>query len=166
MTNASQLKEVLKGNMVDILESASVNSGSGELALSNEGLSVILIVGVNGGGKTTTVGKLSNRFAKGGYSVTLAAGDTFRAAAKEQLEVWADRTGAAVAAYPQDMEKPDPVKVLKHAAEVCVSQNGDSSDEILICDTSGRIHNNFKLMDEIERCKKVLGSVKVAIGSN
>ncbi|QDZ23367.1 cell division transporter substrate-binding protein FtsY [Chloropicon primus] len=152
------LKKELKKNMVGILESASINSGSGELAMSGKGLSVILIVGVNGGGKTTTVGKLSNRFAKEGYKVTLAAGDTFRAAAKEQLEVWAERTGATVADYPADMEKPNPIEVLKHAAEQSVEAESDSS--LLICDTSGRIHNNFKLMDEIEKCKKVLSEVK------
>mmetsp|Transcript_6525 Transcript_6525/g.23443 ORF Transcript_6525/g.23443 Transcript_6525/m.23443 type:complete len:369 (-) Transcript_6525:1362-2468(-) len=152
------LKQELKKSMVGILESAAVNSGSGELAVSDSGLSIILVVGVNGGGKTTTVGKLSSRFAKEGYTVTLAAGDTFRAAAKEQLEVWAERTGARVAEYPEDMEKPDPVKVLAHAAELGLRDERDS--DILICDTSGRIHNNFKLMDEIERCKKVLSDAK------
>ena len=161
----STLKTELKSDMVRILESASIKSGSGELAMSEDDLSVILIVGVNGGGKTTTVGKLSSRFAKQGHKVTLAAGDTFRAAAKEQLEVWAERTGAEVADYPEfgPEEKPNPIDVLKHAAETSLAASQSGSTEttrILICDTSGRIHNNFKLMDEIEKCKQVLGKVK------
>ena len=155
--DSKALKQELKTSMVSILESASVNSGSGELALSESAPSIILIVGVNGGGKTTTVGKLSNRFAKEGYKVMLAAGDTFRAAAKEQLEVWAERMGARVAEYPE-MEKVNPMDVLKHAAEISVGEEGGV--DVLICDTSGRIHNNFKLMDEIEKCKATLSNAK------
>jgi len=160
ITKPQELKQRLKTNMVGILESASVNSGSGELAMSASAPTIILIVGVNGGGKTTTVGKLSNRFASDGYKVMLAAGDTFRAAAKEQLEVWADRTGATVADYPQEMDqdKPNPIDVLRHAAEVSIASDG--AVDVLICDTSGRIHNNFQLMDEIEKCKKTLSETK------
>jgi fused signal recognition particle receptor len=162
ITKPQALKQRLKTNMVSILESASVNSGSGEMAMSASAPTIVLIVGVNGGGKTATVGKLSNRFASEGYKVMLAAGDTFRAAAKEQLEVWASRTGATVADYPQEMdqEKPNPIDVLRHAAEVSIASEGSDAVDILICDTSGRIHNNFQLMDEIEKCKKALTETK------
>ena len=149
------LREELKANMTATLEGAAAQSG--QFAMNEgDGPTVILIVGVNGGGKTTTVGKLSSRFCDSGARVALAAGDTFRAAAKEQLEVWAERTGARMAAYPPG-EKPGPIDVLGCALDDALARARDGDgDDVLICDTSGRLHNNYELMDEIEKCKKTL----------
>ncbi len=111
--------------------------------------SVILIVGVNGVGKTTSIGKIANRLRKDGKRVVVAAADTFRAAAVEQLEVWADRAGATIV---KREEGTDPASVVYEAIAEVKEQNAD----VLICDTAGRLHNKKYLMDELAKIKKVI----------
>ena len=111
--------------------------------------SVILVVGVNGVGKTTSIGKLANRLKKGGKKVIVAAADTFRAAAVEQLEVWANRAGCDIV---KKEEGSDPASVVYDAIAKAKETNAD----VLICDTAGRLHNKKYLMDELEKIKKVI----------
>lgn len=110
---------------------------------------VILMVGVNGVGKTTTIGKLSQRYVDEGKSVVLAAGDTFRAAAVEQLEIWAERTGASIIKHQQGS---DPAAVAFDAVEAAKSRNAD----VVIIDTAGRLHNKTQLMDELRKISRVI----------
>ena len=111
--------------------------------------SIILVVGVNGVGKTTSIGKIANRFAKDGKKVTIAAADTFRAAAVEQLEVWAKRAGAEII---KRAEGADPASVVYDSIKAAKENNSD----ILIVDTAGRLHNKKYLMDELHKIKKVI----------
>lgn len=111
--------------------------------------SVILVVGVNGVGKTTSIGKIANRLKQDGKTVVIAAADTFRAAAVEQLEVWADRAGCDMV---KRNEGSDPASVVYDAIKVAKEKKAD----VLICDTAGRLHNKKYLMDELEKIKKVV----------
>ena len=111
---------------------------------------VILVVGVNGVGKTTTIGKLAARYATEGKKVLLAAGDTFRAAAAEQLEVWGQRAGVAVVRH---QEGADPSAVAFDACKAAVSRG----TEILIIDTAGRLHTKVNLMEEMKKIYRVIG---------
>ena len=113
---------------------------------------VILVVGVNGSGKTTTIGKLAQRLAQRGHSVMLAAGDTFRAAAIEQLQVWATRTGAALVAQQAGA---DPAAVVFDAAQSARSRG----IEVLIADTAGRLQSQAHLMEELKKVRRVLQRV-------
>jgi fused signal recognition particle receptor len=113
---------------------------------------VILVVGVNGSGKTTTIGKLAQRLSESGQSVMLAAGDTFRAAAIEQLQVWATRTGAAVVAQQAGA---DPAAVVFDAAQSARSRGTD----VLIADTAGRLQSQTHLMEELKKVRRVLQRV-------
>jgi fused signal recognition particle receptor len=110
---------------------------------------VILVVGINGAGKTTTIGKLSARLLAEGKSVMLAAGDTFRAAAREQLEVWAERNGVPIVAQQAGAE---PAAVIFDALNAARARNID----VLIADTAGRLHTQTHLMDELKKVKRVL----------
>ena len=110
---------------------------------------VILVVGVNGVGKTTSIGKIANRLKKSGKKVIVAAADTFRAAAVEQLEVWANRAGCDIV---KKEEGSDPASVVYDAIAKAKETNAD----VLICDTAGRLHNKKYLMDELEKIKKVI----------
>jgi len=110
---------------------------------------VILMIGVNGVGKTTTIGKLAKRFADEGKSVILAAADTFRAAATEQLTIWAERTGAQIVA---NREGTDPAAVVHDAVEAGVARGTD----VVICDTAGRLQNKKNLMDELAKIRRVI----------
>ena len=109
----------------------------------------ILIVGVNGVGKTTTIGKLASRYIAEGKKVVLAAGDTFRAAAGEQLDIWAKRSGAEIVRHG---EGADPAAVVFDAANAARARNAD----VLICDTAGRLHNNQNLMNELAKIRRVI----------
>jgi fused signal recognition particle receptor len=110
---------------------------------------VILVVGINGAGKTTTIGKLSARLLAEGKSVMLAAGDTFRAAAREQLEVWAARNNVPIVAHQSGSE---PAAVIFDALNAARARNID----VLIADTAGRLHTQTHLMDELKKVKRVL----------
>jgi fused signal recognition particle receptor len=110
---------------------------------------VILVVGINGAGKTTTIGKLARRLMAEGHSVMLAAGDTFRAAAREQLEVWAERNNVPIIAQQSGAE---PAAVIFDALQAARARNID----VLIADTAGRLHTQTHLMDELKKVKRVL----------
>jgi fused signal recognition particle receptor len=116
---------------------------------------VILVVGINGAGKTTTIGKLSHRLLAEGKSVMLAAGDTFRAAAREQLEVWGERNGVSVIAQQAGSE---PAAVIFDAMSAARARNVD----VLIADTAGRLHTQTHLMDELKKVKRVLARLDPA----
>jgi fused signal recognition particle receptor len=142
-----EVQSVISEKLVDIY-----NSGEEQSSLLNiqEGdLTVILFVGVNGVGKTTTIGKLAHKFKTEGKSVLLAAGDTFRAGAIDQLEVWGDRVGVDVI---KQEEGSDPAAVMYDAIKAAKSRKVD----ILICDTAGRLQNKINLMKELEKVKRVI----------
>lgn len=119
------------------------------LNIQPDGLTVILFVGVNGVGKTTTIGKLAYKLKNEGKSVLLAAGDTFRAGAIEQLEVWGERVGVEVI---KQSEGSDPAAVMFDAVQAAKSRKVD----VLICDTAGRLQNKVNLMKELEKVKRVI----------
>ncbi|CAI5962350.1 unnamed protein product [Closterium sp. NIES-64] len=147
LKTGKEIKEALKRAIVKLLtEKAPVTA----LELGTSKPAVVMIVGVNGGGKTTTIGKLSHRFNNEGAKVLLAAGDTFRAAASEQLEVWAERTGASI--LTAEGEKTRPATVLANAVRKASNEGFD----ILLADTSGRLHTNFNLMEELKACKRAV----------
>jgi len=116
---------------------------------------VILMVGINGAGKTTTIGKLAHRLLAEGRTVMLAAGDTFRAAAREQLEVWAERNHVPIVAQKAGAE---PAAVIYDGLQAAKSRNID----VLIADTAGRLHTQTHLMDELKKVKRVLGRLDPA----
>ncbi|MGA9639133.1 signal recognition particle-docking protein FtsY [Flavobacterium sp.] len=113
---------------------------------------VLMVVGVNGVGKTTTIGKLAYQFKKAGHNVVLGAADTFRAAAIDQLQIWADRVGVPI--VRQDMGS-DPASVAFDTLQSAVAQNAD----IVIIDTAGRLHNKVNLMNELSKVKRVMQKV-------
>ncbi|MDC0599964.1 signal recognition particle-docking protein FtsY [Flavobacteriales bacterium] len=121
-----------------------------------DGPYVFLIVGVNGVGKTTTIGKLCHQFGKRGLKVTVGAADTFRAAAVDQLKVWAERTGANFVAQGQDA---DPAAVAFDAVQSAVAKNHD----VVLVDTAGRLHNKKHLMEELSKIKRVMQKVAPGI---
>ena len=138
-----EVKEALKKEIQKILEETDSS-----LKLETTP-SVILVVGVNGVGKTTSIGKVANYLKKQGKKVVLAAADTFRAAAVEQLEIWANRAECDIV---KKEEGVDPASVVYDAIKKVKEQNAD----VLICDTAGRLHNKKYLMDELEKIKKVI----------
>lgn len=119
------------------------------LSFADKSPTVYLVVGVNGVGKTTTIGKLANRLKSEGKSVLLAAGDTFRAAAGEQLEIWGERANVGVI---RQAEGADPAAVAFDALQAVRSRNTD----VLLIDTAGRLHNKVNLMKELSKIKKVI----------
>ena len=119
------------------------------LILAKQGPSIILVVGVNGVGKTTTIGKLANRLKKDGKRVLMAAGDTFRAAAIDQLEVWGERSGIEVIKH---REGADPAAVAYDAVQAAKSRSMD----VVLIDTAGRLHNKANLMEELRKVKRVI----------
>jgi fused signal recognition particle receptor len=138
-------------------EGSTILAGaSGGLALPSSAPAVILVVGVNGVGKTTTIGKLAARYAEGGKKVLLVAGDTYRAAAVMQLEAWGRRAKCEVA---KGKDRADPSAVIFDA----IKRGVDEGFDVVICDTAGRLHTKTPLMEEI---KKVGRSVEKALGRN
>ena len=119
------------------------------LTLAKQGPSIILVVGVNGVGKTTTIGKLASRLKRDGKRVIMAAGDTFRAAAIDQLEVWGERSGIEVI---KQREGADPAAVAYDAVQAAKSRGID----VVIVDTAGRLHNKVNLMEELRKVKRVI----------
>ena len=138
--------KVIRWMLEDI--TAEMLAGGEELVLNTKP-SIILVIGVNGVGKTTTIGKLANNFVKDGKKVILAAADTFRAAAIEQLEIWADRSGASIV---KQKEGSDPAAVVFDAIAAAKARDAD----IIICDTAGRLHNKKHLMDELAKISRVI----------
>ena len=128
---------------------ARLKTGSSEWPVPESGPLVIMVVGVNGVGKTTTIGKLAKQFSDQGKKVVLGAGDTFRAAAAEQLEVWGERSGAEVIRHT---EGSDPGAVAFDAAKAAVARNAD----VLILDTAGRLHTKVNLMEELKKVRRVI----------
>jgi fused signal recognition particle receptor len=142
------VQAVISEKLVEIYENAGKEEQSG-LNIQSDGLTVILFVGVNGVGKTTTIGKLAHKFKTEGKSVLLAAGDTFRAGAIDQLEVWGERVGVDVI---KQGEGSDPAAVMYDAVRAAKSRGVD----ILLCDTAGRLQNKVNLMKELEKVKRVI----------
>ena len=141
--HSENVREIIKAEM-----SRSLGAFQ-PLKVSNERPFVILTVGVNGSGKTTTIGKLASRFKSEGYSVILAAGDTFRAAAIEQLEIWANRTGADLIKHQSGS---DPAAVAFDAVEAAKHRKFD----VVIIDTAGRLHTKTPLMEELKKITRVI----------
>ena len=137
------VKQALREEMQKILDVTDIS-----LHLNTKP-SVILVVGVNGVGKTTSIGKIANRLAKDGKKVVVAAADTFRAAAVEQLEIWANRSGADIVKREEGV---DPASVVYDAIKITRQKNAD----VLIVDTAGRLHNKKYLMDELRKIQKVI----------
>ena len=150
--NTSELNSILKEEIVSLLG----ENNSGLVAGFDEPLPktpyVIMVVGVNGVGKTTTIGKLAHLFKKAGKSVVLGAADTFRAAAVDQLTIWADRVGVEI--VKQDMGS-DPASVAFDTLSSAVSGNKD----VVIIDTAGRLHNKVNLMNELSKINRVMQKV-------
>jgi len=136
-------KEALKDIMADIL-----NVGDTALNLSTTP-SVILVIGVNGVGKTTTIGKIAKQLVDQGKKVTLVAGDTFRAAAADQLEIWAGRSGAGIV---RQHEGADPASVVYDGIQAAKARGSD----VIIIDTAGRLHNKTNLMNELNKISRIV----------
>ena len=148
LDDSESLIGALKGIMAEILEPCTI-----PLVIdSDKKPFVILMVGVNGAGKTTTAGKLAQQFKTRGLKVMLAAGDTFRAAAVEQLQTWGDRLDIPVVKQGQGA---DSASVIYDALQSAKSRNID----VLIADTAGRLHTQMSLMDELEKIKRVMGKL-------
>lgn len=139
-----QVTELIREVLTGILE-----SNSQELHLNKKGLSIILLIGVNGVGKTTTAAKLGNHLKEKGLKVMFAAGDTFRAGAIEQLKLWGDRLGIPVIAQ---QEGSDPAAVIFDVIEAAKARGMD----VLVIDTAGRLHNKKNLMEEMKKINKVV----------
>ncbi len=138
-----EAKEALKEILTDML-----NVGDTALRLGTKP-SVILVIGVNGVGKTTTIGKLAKRLMEEGKKVLLCAGDTFRAAAADQLEVWAGRTGADIV---RQHEGADPASVVYDGIQAARARGAD----VILCDTAGRLHNKANLMNELNKISRII----------
>jgi len=154
----SELKKRAKAGGIKTTEEAKalfaeilcelLEAGNAELALGTKP-SVVLVVGVNGAGKTTTIGKLAAQLKAGGKSVVLCAADTFRAAAADQLEIWAGRSGSEIV---RQHEGSDPAAVVFDACKAALARGRD----IIICDTAGRLHNKQHLMNELGKIRRVI----------
>lgn len=142
---AAELQPLLSELLVNLLKGEEDHT----LHLPEDGLAVILFVGVNGVGKTTTIGKLAHRYKQQGKKVLLAAGDTFRAGAIEQLETWGERVGVDVI---KQQAGSDPAAVMYDAVQAAKTRNVD----ILLCDTAGRLQNKVNLMEELNKIYRVL----------
>ncbi len=141
-TDPGEVKGLLKNIISEILE------GDNSLNLDTKP-TVILVIGVNGAGKTTTIGKLAHNLKSDGKKVVVAAADTFRAAAIEQLQVWTDRAGVDIIKHA---EGADPAAVVFDALQAGKARNAD----VIICDTAGRLHNKKNLMDELKKIARII----------
>ena len=140
----SQVRDFLREEFIKTLTDA----GSTELNYKDGGLNIYFITGVNGAGKTTLIGKLAYRFKQEGKKVLIAAGDTFRAAAEEQLDIWSKRAGADIVRK----DKIDPAAVVYEAIQKAKSEKYD----VILVDTAGRLQNKFNLMEELSKIKAVI----------
>ncbi|GAA3406729.1 signal recognition particle-docking protein FtsY [Paenibacillus hodogayensis] len=143
--NPADLQPILSEKLVAMMQGPEDNS----LHMNPTGMTVFLFVGVNGVGKTTSIGKLAHRFKKQGKKVLLAAGDTFRAAAIDQLEVWGQRAGVDVIKHS---EGSDPAAVMFDAIQAAKTRGVD----VLLCDTAGRLQNKANLMEELNKIYRVI----------
>ena len=140
--DSGEVKECLKGILADLI-------GEGEPLQLDGSLAVILVIGVNGVGKTTSIGKIANSLRRAGKRVVVAAGDTFRAAAADQLQTWTERAGVDLI---RQSEGSDPAAVVFDAISAAKKRNAD----VLIVDTAGRLHNKKNLMDELAKINRIL----------
>ncbi len=147
-----ELNQILREEIAALLSETKSGEETEFTVPANKKPYVIMVVGVNGVGKTTTIGKLAYQFKKAGYKVVLGAADTFRAAAIDQLQIWADRVGVPI--VKQQMGS-DPASVAFDTLQSAVAQNAD----VVIIDTAGRLHNKIGLMNELSKVKKVMQKV-------
>ena len=148
-----ELNVILKEEITSLLEENNSSSTIDfDVPVHSEGPHVIMVVGVNGVGKTTTIGKLAHQFKTAGKKVVLGASDTFRAAAVDQLILWAERVGVPIVQQGMDA---DPASVAFDALQSAKSQNAD----VVIIDTAGRLHNKVNLMNELSKIKRVMDKV-------
>ncbi len=154
--NTNELNKILKEEIVALLEDNKSGSESGFSDIPDSKPYVIMIVGVNGSGKTTTIAKLAYHYKQAGKKVLLGAADTFRAAAIEQLQIWGDRTEVPV--IKQKMGS-DPASVAFDTVKSAVAGDYD----VVIIDTAGRLHNKMNLMSELSKIKRVMEKVKPGI---
>src|SRR5437773_4683377 len=155
LSDVNELKRLIKSELREILDTAERNRARGTVASETEvpleiRPYIIMVVGVNGVGKTTTIGKLAHRIKSEGNEVLICAADTFRAAANDQLAIWADRSGV-----PLIQQKPgtDPSAVLFDSIHAAKARNAD----VLIIDTAGRLHTKTNLMQELEKMRRIAG---------
>ena len=147
-----ELNKILREEIASLLSETNLGNETEFTVPTDKRPYVIMVVGVNGVGKTTTIGKLAAQFKKQGLKVVLGAGDTFRAAAIDQLQIWADRVGVPM--VKQKMGS-DPASVAFDTLESGVNQNAD----VVIIDTAGRLHNKVNLMNELSKIKRVMQKV-------
>ena len=140
----SQVKEFLQNEFIQILDT----TGNSELNYKDNELNIYFITGVNGAGKTTLIGKLAYKFKQEGKRVLIAAGDTFRAAAEEQVDIWSKRSGADIVRR----DKADPASVVYEAIQKGVNEGYN----VILVDTAGRLQNKFNLMEELTKIKNVI----------
>jgi fused signal recognition particle receptor len=147
-----ELNQILRDEIAGLLSETNNSNSSVFEIPANKKPYVLMVVGVNGVGKTTTIGKLAYQFNKAGYKVVLGAADTFRAAAIDQLQIWADRVGVPM--VRQEMGS-DPASVAFDTLKSAVAQEAD----VVIIDTAGRLHNKINLMNELTKVKRVMQKV-------
>jgi fused signal recognition particle receptor len=147
-----ELNKILREEIAGLLSEIDSGNATEFEVPENKNPYVVMVVGVNGVGKTTTIGKMAYQFKKAGKKVVLGAADTFRAAAIDQLQIWADRTGVEI--VKQSMGS-DPASVAFDTLKSAVSQNAD----VVIIDTAGRLHNKVNLMNELTKVKRVMQKV-------
>ncbi len=140
----SEVKAYLKEEFLNVLK----NAGDNKLNFKENELNIYFITGVNGAGKTTLIGKLAYKFKEQGKKVLIAAGDTFRAAAEEQLDIWSKRAEASIVRH----DKADPASVVYEAIEKAQKEGFD----VILVDTAGRLQNKFNLMEELKKIKSVI----------
>jgi len=153
ISDEKQLNRLLKQEIIQLLSTPELaDSSPPEFCCALSKPHVILVLGVNGVGKTTTIGKLAAKFTASGQKVMIAAADTFRAAAVEQLTIWADRAGADIVKHK---ENADPAAVAYDAIEAAVARGTD----IVLIDTAGRIHTKINLMEELKKIKRTISKI-------
>lgn len=145
----AELNEILREEIAKLLSETDTGEGDGFAFSEQKKPFVIMVVGVNGVGKTTTIGKLAHQFKKEGKTVILGAADTFRAAAIDQLQIWADRTQVPIVKHKMGS---DPAAVAFDAVQTAKKENAD----VLLIDTAGRLHNKVNLMNELTKIKRVM----------
>ena len=153
-TDSDQLNELLKEQMRALL--AGADTQADPLALPPDRPAVIMVVGINGVGKTTTIGKLAHEHVRKGRGVIIAAADTFRAAANEQLEIWAGRAGAEII---RQKHGADPAAVAYDSVQAAIARKAD----VVIVDTAGRLHTKVNLMEELKKIRRVLQKLSPAM---